>query len=1031
MSQDKLSKCGQSGTEPAKIIFSEEKLRSLILKMIRVIFIPSSVYRIQLNRDFTFKHVTVLVPYLKELGIEAVYCSPYFQAVPGSMHGYNVINPNSINPEIGTSEEYSNFCDVLAKNDMGHILDVVPNHMGVMGKNNRWWLDVLENGLCSFYAQYFDIDWKPIKQELWGKVLLPILGDFYGKVLENQEIRIIFQDGGFTAFYHDHCFPIDPKTYAVILEGDIDKLVKEMGQDNQDYSEYLSVITAFKNLPPASECLPEKIIERSREKEIAKRRLAALAERSEKISSFIEERVRFFNGNKDDPKSFDALDHLLNLQSYRLAFWSVASQEINYRRFFDINELGAIRTEDEKVFKAYHEMLYKLIKEGKVNGLRIDHPDGLYDPSKYFIRLQREYLLQMILKESEEEFRKKGEDSAQIDEDATRETLERLLANEFSASPALYVVAEKILGSRESLPENWSIHGTVGYEFLNAVNGLFVDAKNQEAFGKLYEGYIGHTIDFDELAYNKKKFFGLVPMASEINALGHRLDRISETNRNYRDFTRNDLTVAIREVIAGFSVYRTYVSPDSASVSERDEKYICAAVEKARAKTPALNPAVYDFLKDVLLLRVKIEAGSDEANLYKDFVLRFQQLTGPIMAKGVEDTSFYVYNRLLSLNEVGGDPFCFGCTRKKFHQQNIERNKRWPCSMINSSTHDTKRSEDVRMRINVLSEIPEEWKLKINEWGELNRQFKTAIDGISEPRPNTEYFIYQTLIGAWPDEDLSRDATDSFIERIWQYTLKAVREAKIYTSWSKPDTAYEEAVNRFIKAILTQSDSNHFLKTFLPFQKKISFFGKLNGLSATLLKIASPGVVDIYQGNETWCYALVDPDNRRSVDFEGRMHMLGEAKKNLESGASENLSARLFALENLGRLKLIYTWKTLTFRRQNKDLFVGGEYIPVEVKGDKERNIVAFVRKRGKKIALAVAARFFTSCLSNTEMSFSPDFWKGTELIWPKDLELPEKLKDVVFADSVDIVKRDREVTLKIDGLFKHACACLLTNNEE
>ncbi|MBU1398826.1 MAG: malto-oligosyltrehalose synthase [Proteobacteria bacterium] len=1031
MSQDKLSKCEQSGTEPAKIIFSEEKLRSLILKMIRAVFIPSSVYRIQLNRDFTFKHVTVLVPYLKELGIGAVYCSPYFQAVPGSMHGYNVTDPNSINPEIGTPEEYANFCDALAKNDMGHILDVVPNHMGVMGKHNRWWLDVLENGLCSFYAQYFDIDWKPTKQELWGKVLLPVLGDFYGKVLENQEIQVIFQNGGFTAFYHDHCFPIDPKTYAVILEDDIDKLVKDMGQENQDYSEYLSVITAFKNLPPASECLPEKIIERSREKEIAKRRLAALTERSEKISSFIEERVRFFNGNKDDPKSFDALDHLLNLQSYRLAFWSVASQEINYRRFFDINELGAIRTEDEKVFKAYHETLYKLIREGKVNGLRIDHPDGLYDPSKYFIRLQREYLLQMILKESEEEFRKKGEDFAQIDEDATRETLEHLLANEFSSLPAFYVVAEKILGSRESLPENWSIHGTVGYEFLNALNGLFVDAKNQEAFGKLYESYIGHTIDFDELAYNKKKFFGLVPMASEINALGHRLDRISETNRNYRDFTRNDLTVAIREVIAGFSVYRTYVSPDSTSVSERDEKYICAAVEKARAKTPALNPAVYDFLKDVLLLRVKIEAGSDEANLYKDFVLRFQQLTGPIMAKGVEDTSFYVYNRLLSLNEVGGDPFCFGCTRKKFHQQNIERNKRWPCGMINSSTHDTKRSEDVRMRINVLSEIPEEWKLKINEWGELNRQFKTAIDGIAEPRPNTEYFIYQTLIGAWPDEDASGKAMDSFIERIWQYVLKAIREAKIYTSWSKPDTAYEEAVNRFIKAILTQSDSNHFLKTFLPFQKKISFFGKLNGLSATLLKIASPGVVDIYQGNEMWCYNLVDPDNRRHVDFESRIRLLNTIRKEFEVNKSVKFVGNCFVPDNFERLKFLYTWMGLQFRRQHKELFVGGEYLPMEVKGKRERNVVAFIRRRGKKIALIVAGRFFTQWPVGKASEPSSDFWKGTELIWPKDLEFPAKLRDIMTSDTIDIVRRKQSSAIKVSDLFRQTCACLLINNEE
>lgn len=1017
--------------ESVKTVFSEEKLMALFLKKVRSIFIPSSVYRIQLNRDFTFKHAKSIIPYLKELGIEALYCSPYFQASPGSMHGYNVTDPNRINSEIGSPEDYAHFCEALSQNGLGHIVDVVPNHMGVTGNNNIWWQDVLENGEASVYAKYFDIDWKPVKQELWGKVLLPVLGNFYGSVLENQEIQLVFQSGAFTVFYHNHCFPIDPKTYPVILENDIVELGKKMGQENQDYLEYLSIITAFRNLPQACEYASEKIMERNREKEIAKQRLDALTQRSVQIKGFIEQRVLFFNGNKSDPKSFDHIDRLLGLQSYRLAFWSVASQEINYRRFFDINELAALRIEDEKVFRHYHELLFKLIKEGKVNGLRIDHPDGLYDPPVYFQRLQREYIMQMVLKEWEERRCSGTEETEEIDTDAVREIVDHLLVNEFSSSPAFYVVAEKILDRKEPLPENWDIHGTVGYDYLNSLNGLFVDSRSEKAFGKLYEKYIGHPIDFDELVYNKKKFFGLVPMASEINALGHRLDSISETNRNFRDFTRNDLIVAIRETIAGFPVYRTYVSPDSVSISERDEKYIRAAVEKARTKTPALNPAVYDFLQDALLLRLKTEAGSEESRLYRDFLLRFQQLTGPIMAKGVEDTSFYVYNRLVSLNEVGGDPFYFGCTVDAFHCQNIERNKRWPCSMIASSTHDSKRSEDVRMRINVLSEIPDEWESKIVEWAELNQEFKTTIEGVLEPRRNTEYFIYQTLMGAWPDEPLTASALDSFYERIWQYVLKSVREAKIYTSWSKPQTEYEEAVNRFVKVILAQSASNRFLKSFLPFQEKIAFFGKLNSLSAILIKIASCGVVDIYQGNEMWCYNLVDPDNRRSVDFDSRMRLLDTMKKEFESNNSGKFANQSRIPENIERLKFLYTWAGLRFRRQHKELFVGGEYLPVEVRGKREKNIVSFIRRRGEKIALVVAGRFFTQWPFGNALKLSSDFWDNTELIWPKDLDLPAKLRDIVTSDTIDIVHQKQSSAIRVSDLLRQACACLLTNNEE
>lgn len=1016
--------------DPIKKVFSEDKLRALIVKKIRSTYIPASVYRLQFNHEFTFKQAEKLISYFKELGIDALYCSPVFQAVPGSMHGYNVADPNQINREIGTFEEYLHFCDVLSQNSIGQIADIVPNHMGINGNNNSWWLDVLENGQSSIYSHYFDIDWKPIKVELSGKVLLPVLGNFYGRVLENQEIQLKYQNGGFFAVYYEHIFPLDPNTYPVILDVSSGDLQSEMGPDNPDYLELLSVITAFKNIPSTSQTAQEKKMERNREKEIAKQRLFQLSERSDGIRWFVERCLLNLNGNKNEPRSFDRLDQLLNIQPYRLAFWSVASQEINYRRFFEINDLAAIRIEDEGVFRHYHKLLFNLIGDGKINGLRIDHPDGLYDPSVYFRKLQREYLLQIVLKEFLD---KSGsqEEIEQVDMEAVNAVLEQLLVNEFATTPALYVVAEKILEHHESLPTNWMIHGTVGYHYLNMLNGLFVDRRNDKIFAELYEDFIGHRINYDALVYDKKKFFGLIPMASEINSLGHRLDKISETNRNYRDFTRNDLTVAIREVIAGFPVYRTYVAPDSLNISGRDEKNIRAAVAKAREKNPALNSAVYDFLQDALLLSLNIEEGSQEMKLYKDFLLRFQQITGPIMAKGVEDTTFYIYNRLISLNEVGGDPFCFGYAVKDFHEHNQKQNKRWPYSMLATSTHDTKRSEDVRMRINVLSEIPGEWKSNIKEWSDVNRKYKTIINDVAEPRNNSEYFIYQTLLGVWSDEDMTKGAIGSFVERIREYILKSIREAKIYTNWTKPNVDYEKAVLKFTESIIIDGIDNGFREKFSAFQKKISFLGKLNSLSETVIKLGSPGVVDIYQGNETWNYSLVDPDNRRQVDFDLRQELLNKIKEN----SSENSS--LFSVfnkdpENLKYLKFLYTMKGLLFRRRNKDMFVSGEYIPVEVTGSKKNNVVAFIRKYDKGIALIAAGRFFTEWNINYDNhQFDPGFWAGTALLLPEDLELPSSLKDIVTSNNIEIVRKDQKSIIQLSELFRDTSACILTNGED
>ncbi|MFH0753455.1 MAG: malto-oligosyltrehalose synthase [Candidatus Omnitrophota bacterium] len=1020
-----------SGVSSGITILSEEKLSSWIIKKSRSVNIPSSVYRLQFNKMFTFKHATAIIPYLKDLGIDAVYCSPFFQAVPGSLHGYNVADPNQINSEIGSLQDYQHFCDELVAHGLGQIVDVVPNHMGISGNNNQWWMDVLENGQSSVYARYFDIDWDSAKKELKGKVLLPVLGDFYGRVLENGELRLAFEAGAFSVHYYERVFPVDPQTYPMILEMGLHQLQQKLGKESNDLLEYLSVMTSFKNLPYHADCSEKGSEERNREKEIAKSRLAALVGRCVDIRECLGNTLNIFNGNKAEPRSFDLLDVLLGQQAYRLGLWSVAVQEINYRRFFNINDLAAIRIEDERVFQHYHRFLFTLIREGKVSGLRIDHPDGLYDPPAYFKALQRECLLQMLLREWDGQTGSGSQETKAFDIESARGVIDRLLVNEFSKSPGFFVVVEKILDREERLPKNWNIHGTVGYDFMNALNGLFVDKRHESTFAGLYEGYIGHKIDFEELVYSKKKFFALVHMASEINSLGNRLDQISETNRLFRDFTRNDLTLAIREVIACFPVYRTYVSPDAVAPSLKDVHYVELAVEKAKKKTPALNPAVYDFLRDVLLLRVCHDLSGDEGGLYKDFLLRFQQLTAPIMAKGFEDTSFYVYNRLISLNEVGGDPFYFGYSADDFHLKNQYRNKRWPYSFVASSTHDTKRSEDVRMRINVLSEMPDLWQDKILRWAELNQKFKVEISGVLEPRRNTEYLLYQSLVGVWPQVSLRDEDFAAFNDRIWEVVLKSIREAKIYTSWIRPDLEYEGAVKSFTHSLLTAGPGNAFLDDFLPFQRKIAFLGRLNSLSALLLKICSPGVVDTFQGDELWNYCLVDPDNRRQVDFDRRMELMRSIDNDIHSGKPV-CDLMLQWGQEPDKVKLFLLSRYLCFRRANKEVFAGSTYLPAMIEGGLSHHVVAFVRSRGEKMILAVAARFFAGLnISETEKVPSQALWQDTRIILPEGFVYPSSFKDVVTGNIIKVYNDRGVYAVLVKDVFQYTYTGLLATYED
>ncbi|MCR4296886.1 MAG: malto-oligosyltrehalose synthase, partial [Elusimicrobia bacterium] len=666
-----------------------------------------------------------------------------------------------------------------------------------------------------------------------------------------------------------------------------------------------------------------------------------------------------------------------------------------------------------------HELTFKLVREGRIQGLRIDHPDGLYDPTGYFGRLQKRCLQELVVRGLG-----RGDGDARA---AAGKAAEAALREADGSAAPFYVVAEKILDRKEELPKAWSISGTVGYGALNALNGVFVDRSKETEFDKTYAGFIGHVIDYERLVYDKKKFFSLVNMASETATLAHRLDQISEFDWVWRDLTQNHLTLAIRETLACFPVYRTYVSPGEEPVSESDQRSIRAAVGKARGKLPALHPGVFDFLESVLLARPGTGLGAASARLYRDFTLRFQQLSGPIMAKGVEDTAFYVFNRLLSLNEVGGDPMRFGWSRADFHEHLRRRRTDWPAAMVETSTHDTKRSEDVRMRLNALSEIPLEWQARLAEWSELNGPHRTPISGTLEPRRNTEYFVYQTLLGAWPNEPLDEAGRAALLGRVWDAVLKSSREAKIYTNWSRPDAEYEEALRKFTAGIVS---SEKFLASFLPFQEKVAFYGMLNSLSALALKLAAPGVPDTYQGNELWDYSLVDPDNRRRVDFDLRVrHQRSLVELEGAAGPTARMVGSLFDSWPDGRIKMHLLRSGLRLRRRERELFLSGEYLPLAVEGARQRNVTAFMRRWGTRRVLAAGGRFFTETLPGRTGATDAAAWQNTVVVLPDDPACAGPWRDVFTGETVVAVQDGARRVLEVPRLFGVLSAALLVND--
>lgn len=918
--------------------------------------IPRATYRLQFRGEFGFIQAQEIVDYLDALGISHVYASPYLKARAGSTHGYDIIDHNTLNPEVGDEGTYSAFCDSLQAHGMGQILDFVPNHMGVGQADNAWWLDVLEWGMESPFAEYFDIDWRPAKAELRGKVLLPFLGDHYGAVLKAGNLRLGHEPetGTFSVWYFEHRFPVAPGQYAGILDAALAKLAADDLCPPEAFAELEIIAAGFRELRHRARSARHRTARRHMAERL-KAQLAAAMAGQPAIGRRISETLEHINGTPGQPKSFHRLHRLLEAQAYRLAFWRVAAEEINYRRFFQINELAGVRVEVPAVFDAVHRFILQLIAEDRIQGLRIDHIDGLFDPLHYLTRLQAQI--------------RGAKGSAEGDR--------------------FYVVVEKILAAHEHLRENWPIAGTTGYEFLNRVNGLFVDPEAEKSLSRTYLRLGGWQLAFETMVQETKHQVMDRELASELHVLANEFDRLAEENWSTRDHTLIGLRQALRDVVARFPVYRTYV--DRHGAAPEDRRDIDWAIGQARKWSRRVDKTVFDFLQGLLTTDIApTRQAPYKRGEVQRLAMKFQQYTGPVMAKGVEDTTFYRFNRLISLNEVGGEPARFGATSAAFHHDMQERIRRWPHAMLSTATHDTKRGEDARARINALSEMPDEWARRARRWKTLNRRRKTDVDGAPAPSANDEYLLYQTLIGAWPIEFHGQAPLDSgllvdFRERITNYMLKAVREAKVHSSWINPNAEYEDALTQFATRLLDGQRPNPFLEDFRAFHCRIAEIGAVNSLAQTALKLTAPGVPDIYQGADLWDLSLVDPDNRRPVDFGKRRQILDALTRDFGNDLPTSLAPLLETWPD-GRIKLYTIWKILSLRRKHPAVFDEGTYEPLETGGQYAENLIAFTRRRGGS-ALLVAVPRLCGRLTDANHPFplGVNAWDDTHIMLPSD----------------------------------------------
>jgi (1->4)-alpha-D-glucan 1-alpha-D-glucosylmutase len=957
----------------------------------RLLAVPVATYRIQFNLNFRFVDAKNLVPYLHELGVTHLYASPRFKAGRGSSHGYDVADPLRINSELGTEEEFDELVSKLKSYGMGLLLDIVPNHM-VASSENPWWMDVLENGPGSEYARYFDIEWHPVAGKgLFlqdNKVLLPILGDRFGKVLENQELNLRLDENGFYVRYYEHRFPLNPGTYRMILEHCLEVMHGQKDVEPTVVEEMSRVLDAVRRLPPPKSSGHHPIETRREAHKWIKHRLWDLYHHSPGLRACMDETLRFFNGIQGDENSFEPLGMLLSHQAYRLAYWKMAAEEVNYRRFFDINELVGLRVEDPRVFEDRHRLIADLTRKEGTIGLRVDHVDGLHDPARYLERLRTAT--------------------------ATREQT-RAAANH-------YLIVEKILGREEGLPAEWPVAGTTGYDFLNAVNGLFVDTNGFRHLDKDFRRFTGCDLSYAEICYTRNKQVIYQLFAGELAAFEHSLAKLASQDLQARDIPLPDLVRAFVEVTACLPVYRTYIR--NFSISRRDRAYLDWTLDAARRRTSPeeVSDAALGFLRQLLLLDPRPYAAAQRKS-WLQFVMRWQQFTSPVMAKGLEDTACYVYNNLVSLNEVGCDSL-----REKpphdvaaFHEFNLARLNGWPHTMNTTSTHDTKRSEDVRARIDVLSEIERLWLPRLHRWSKWNQPHKLEWNGQRVPDKNEECLLYQTMLGAWP---LDPAEEPGFVERLIAFMQKALREAKVHTSWINPDLSYENAVELFIRKSIGSGSRDRFMDDFFELCKTVAFYGHLNSLSQTLLKMTAPGLPDFYQGSELWDLSMVDPDNRRPVDFDQRVRMIEELRAR-EADGHDELLKDLTANWRDGRIKLYLIRKALNFRLAHKELFAGGEYIPLEAIGQRKDRVVAFARRRKKEYAVVAVPRLVAGLL-RSRRSFSPrENWPALKIVLPR--ECPGRWRNIFTGGAISAKRMaGGQRILFLSGMFERFPAILL-----
>ena len=942
--------------------------------------LPSATYRIQLNQGFRFADARGLLDYLHQLGVSDLYLSPILASRKGSNHGYDLIDPTRIDPDLGSEEEFAALQSELQARGMGLVLDIVPNHMAASAENH-WWMDVLENGAQSAFAAFFDVDWHPHARSLEGRILLPILGRPFGEALDSGEITLVYDEGRFFLQYFDTLLPVSPRSYYEILNPRLDRLKETLGEDSAAYHEYSGIIASALELARADRRAGETAAERRLRFESARDRLRSIVTSSPEVAALVSENVGEINGKQDDPASFGHMQRLLAEQNYKLAFWQNLNESINYRRFFTIADLVGVRVEDPLVFETTQGYILRLVSKNPSAGLRIDHIDGLRDPLAYLNKLH-----------------------------------ERLDTEETRTGTSSYVLVEKILERHEELSQDWPVSGTTGYDYLNQATGVFVNPDGAREMEDIYSSFIGRRQEFSDILYEKKKLVMNTLLGVEMRTLGRHVAELAAQDRYARELNRDRLIDALIEVTACLPVYRTYIR--NMDVPTHAARYIEEAITAARIRAPHFSPGNFNFVREVLLLLNPPHVLPDQREARLAFVMRWQQFTGPIVAKGLEDTALYVYHPLLSLNEVGGDPRpSHAPSREAFLKFLENRQQAWPGTLDASSTHDTKRSEDVRSRINVLSEMPSEWKEHLMRWSSLNRGYKEQFDGHSAPDRNEEYFLYQTLLGIWP---LDAEAQNTLLERVQAHLIKATREAMVHTRWTRPNQAHEDALQKFAGKILA-SENREFLDDFRRFQKKVALYGTINSLSQTLLKIVAPGVADFYQGSELWDLRLVDPDNRGPVDFSARMAAFQQLQS---SDNSKNQLRSLLQSWPDGRIKMYLIWKALCFRREHADLFHQGEVVPLSCAGCHADHVIAFIRRTANSSVLVAVPRWLSRVPAKPDAAPFTFDWCDTRVLLPADSAL--QWKNILTPAEFRAAMRDGNPSAMARDLFQDFPVALL-----